>query len=253
MKLLKTLLLSALSFIALPAFAQDLPPIPERNADQILAGQPEVRSRGNLARYFNDPARAARLKVLAEGIMDAAITSNILPGGNERMVVKVWRDWVSGSDETDARALAFLKVSYPLVGARKAEVIKFVKTRENYDAAKAAGWVVEGTPFLPDFRAGVIELACRFADYEFIDTFSRAGALQAPLTPQHYMEFLQWKSAQLATDRQRYDYLQNELTNLMMSRVADPNNNAFEVVINKASDLIYLRMRRAQTLEQATP
>lgn len=236
--------------------AQTVPapvPIAEQTAEQIIASEPTDRTPPKLLAFFKEEARAARIKSLAEAALAKAISGEKL-SIPESTIIARYHQWVDPYEaSTNATALAYLKLSYPLTPSRASRVLKFVRTPEQYEAVKAAGFVVEGTPLLPDAKPCVMGLACRFEDFEFVDTFARAGAISQPLSAKNYMKFLQWKLVRIPDDKGRYEFLQNELTNLMLSNIDDPNNNQFAVVINKASDLIYLRLRRAQALETPAP
>lgn len=259
MKSILTYLAAFACALTLPAFSQEpttpapLPPIAERTEKQIADGQPYPRTQLNMAAYWRQPEMVVRVRDLAAAAMDRAIAGGVYPGitNDERRIIENYWRWIGSP--TDARALALLKLRTPLPMHDRWKILPFVNTREKYDIAKANNFVVEGNPLLPDMRSSVLMLACKFKDYAFVDSFERAGALSGPLTPTAYMEYLQWKLIQIPDDKGRYEFLQNELTNLMLSKVGDVNNNKFADMINKASDLIYLRLRRTQTLSQPVP
>lgn len=236
---MKTIRLIALLTASLFAQARS------QTAAELVAAEPYAKGKWAVAAYWKEPANAE----LADTYARAEIANYIEHGGvhNAKIIDRWWR--YSKQMEFWGPTAKAYTVALAKNNAKDTPLlVRFINTPKKYEEVKAAGWVIDGVELMPNFSRCVLALALNFTDFDFVDTFQRAGAIAFPVDPKLYMQFLQWRLVKISSDKDRYAYLQNELTNLMLSPVANVANDPYAAVINKASDLIYLRMRRDQSL-----
>ena len=184
MKTALTYLAALTCLLPLKAISQEaLPPVPQQTVTQLLSAKP-VKWEDQVI-FFRDAERRARLSQLAIAALESLEANPVRPAPateDDKRIITTYIYHVAGYYSDFAHR--FLRTRYPLPPSKAYEVAKFINTKERYDTAKAAGFIFEGHDLLPQFRATVFSLMCKFKDYEAADAFQRAGVINAPLTPE---------------------------------------------------------------------
>ena len=238
----KTLLLIGL-LLSVSAYAE--------TAEDLILARDSTMSSGlqTESAFWSAPAIRSRHNQVAADIY-ARVDSepNYVPTRSEMRVVSMWWVFDGATQRQNSASLEFLRRAYQSDRSFAVMFLRhWVRTPEEYQQTKAAGFVIEGISILPDFPQVVASIASRFQDFAYIDEMDRSTILRGPFTSDQYRAWLKWKLVRLPNDAARYAAIQAELDKVLLAP-ADRTQEGAKSVLQQNADAIFQRLRRAQLI-----